>query len=129
MRENRKQRIVEFRWQQAREAKELLDNLQSNLGAQNAMRMLDWNGGSYELPDGTQERITYKDVLSALRIENLQFSPKEAFIRDSFDQFFDLLERTEHFLNITLISKSDVLPPIGYYIDIMSKTKWFLKRS
>lgn len=123
LRRNREQRQVELHWKKAHEAKKLLDELFDNNYSRNAMRMLDWSGRDYQIKNDFTEKITTEDVLIGLRVNDLKFSAKEAFIRDCFDQFFERLEYMQHLINIDLIEFKDISGPIEYYIELMGNNK------
>jgi hypothetical protein len=67
--------------------------------------------------------ITIDDVLEGLRVEDLVFTDKEAFIRDCFDRFFEKLDYIQHLISIKLINFSDICDPIDYYANLMSTHK------
>ena len=118
---NRKQRIKELRWQQAREAKKLTDELYTNHYSRDAIRMLDLGGRQYKITENLQQIITTEDVLNGLRISNLTFSPKEIFIRDCFNEFLDILEDIWIFISVDLITFEDTKPIVDYYVKIMAE--------
>lgn len=123
MRHNREQRQKELRWRKSKEAKIILDELFGNSYSRDAMKMLDWSGREYEIKEGIKKTISVNDVLKGLRVNNLEFSDKEAFIRDCFDQFFDKLEYIQHLVTTELIDFRDISGPIEYYVDLMAKNK------
>ena len=123
MRHNREQRQKELRWNKSKEAKKILDELFDNKLATDAMKMLDWSGREYEIKAGLKERIHAHEILIGLRVNNLSFSRKEAYIRDCFDQYFDKLSYIQHLITTGLIDFNDISAPIEYYVDLMVKNK------
>jgi hypothetical protein len=77
--QNREQRQRELRWEQARAAKELLDEMLSDEGTDAALTMLDWEGREYEVAPNVMKLINGEDRLAALRVTNLKFIDVEAF--------------------------------------------------
>jgi hypothetical protein len=116
--------IVEWResrrWKQAEMAKTCLDEIRDNTLARDALKMLDWEGLSFELTDGTRTpQISHENRRAALRTVNTEFllGDPGPFIRDAFDSLFDGFERLEHFIRIDLIRFEDVAPAFRYYVD------------
>jgi hypothetical protein len=109
----------DLRWKQAEMAKTCLDEIRDSPLASAALKMLDWTGLSFGLPDGTNSLpIDHEQRRTALRIVNTVFPPGDPgpFIRDAFDALFDGFERLEHFIRIELIRFDDVEPPLRYYV-------------
>lgn len=113
----------ELRWKQAESAKELLDDLGESEGAQEAFRMLDWDGLEYEISPGLKKQITESDYVLALRIWPLDFDQKEAFIRDAFDQLFAHMATLEHYLQAKLVRFEDVQFPYDYYMPTINRNR------
>lgn len=66
----------DLRWKQAEMAKTCLDEIQDSQLASAALKMLDWTGLSFELPDHTMSTpILNEDRRDAMRIVNTVFSP------------------------------------------------------
>ena len=64
---------------------------------------------STRLFPGVREKISYQDVLSALKSNHPQSgSPKVVYIRDCFDWFFYRVDRIEHYIRRKLIDFVDV---------------------
>ncbi|MGC3989304.1 MAG: hypothetical protein QM796_06430 [Chthoniobacteraceae bacterium] len=112
----REQRIRELRWSQAKLAKEMLDEIEKMPKVTSAFRLLDWDGYEYEIKPGVKESITLEETCSGLRVCNSIFTPKEVFIRDCFDEFFNRLGHLEHCISTGLIRFEDVRFPLDYYI-------------
>lgn len=107
-----------LRWRQAEMAKTCLDDIWGG-SAHAALKMLDWTGLLFKLPDGgSTAQIDHEQRRIALRIVETVFPPDDPgpFIRDAFDALFDGFERLEHFIRIKLIRFEDVEPPFRYYV-------------
>jgi hypothetical protein len=120
------QRQEDMRWKRAEMAKKCLDEIFGNHLAQAAMKMLDWDNLTYDIPGyGERGPITTQARHVALRTKGTVFYPKgdEQFIRDAFDALFDGLEMLEHFLEIKLIEFADVKQPLSYYVGKLSKAE------
>jgi len=128
MRENRAQRERELRWEKAKAAKEILDEMLSNEATIEAMRMLDWDGLEYSLPSGKKVVISEPDYLRALRIEDLNFTDVEVFIRDCFDGLFYYMSLIEHYLRSDLVQIKDVQFPLDYYMKTINKNRALFDR-
>lgn len=113
----------ELRWKQAEAAKKILDEMLSSSGAKAAMQMLDWNDVEFEIASGKREVIWEKDYIKALRTNDLQFSDKEVFIRNSFDSLFYYMAMMEHYIKSDLVLLEDVSFPLDYYLKIMNSNK------
>jgi hypothetical protein len=120
--ENRKQRKIEFRWKQTKEAKSLIDQMLTEEGSKQATYMIDWTGREY-LIEQSQEKeiITWGDVKNGLRIINDDFTDKEVYIRDCFDAFLFYTEFMEQSISNNLFEFKDIIFPIKYYIDTIVK--------
>lgn len=117
------QREKEFRWKQAEKAKDVLDEINLDIKSHSACQMLDWSGREYKITENLSERISTDEMLSAMRIDNLVFEPKEGFIRDCFETLFDKIELVSHYISIGLIDFNDVQVQLGYYVNLMAKNK------
>jgi hypothetical protein len=109
-----------LRWKQAEMAKTCLDEIWDDQLAFAALRMLDWTGLSFPLPDdgGNMSQISHEQRRASLRVVNTEFPPGDPgpFIRDAYDRLFDAFERLEHFIRIKLIRFEDVEPRLRYYV-------------
>jgi hypothetical protein len=109
-----------LRWKQAEMAKTCLDEIWDDKLAFAALRMLDWTGLSFPLPDddGNTSQISHEQRRASLRVVDTQFPPPDPgpFIRDAYDRLFDGFERLEHFIRIKLIRFEDVEPRLRYYV-------------
>lgn len=108
------------RWKQAEMAKTCLDEIWRDQLAFAALKMLDWTGLSFKMPDDTTTPpITHEQRRDSLRVVNTQFPTGDPgpFIRDAYDALFDGFERLEHFIRIKLIRFEDVEPRLEYYVE------------
>ena len=126
-----RQKEVEFRWKKAELAREILDEMFTDQQSRSALRMLDWDGRSYEPAPGLKFEITSRMVLAGLRIEQcqscpgeqvvhdggerLKFTPEEQFVRDCFERLYDMTDSIEHFIRCGLLVDEDVMRPLAYY--------------
>jgi len=120
LRQTRRQREEELKWKKAAAAKELIDELFDSRKAKDAMKMLDWDGSSFEIANGVTEKISFDEMIRALRTEDTNFSKKEEFIRDSFDGLFYHLGMLQHYVARELVEFEDVSHPIDYYVKLMA---------
>lgn len=116
LKENREQRARELNWKQAAAAKELVDDLQADARANDAMTMLDWSGRRFLVGD-KEIVVTTERMTQALRTDQTDaFQPDEVFIRDCFDHLFFHLDRMGHFVEGGLVRHEDVAYPLQYYV-------------
>ncbi|KHT53275.1 hypothetical protein RJ44_19960 [Alteromonas macleodii] len=127
MRQNRRQREVEHHWKQSSQAKSLVDDIKSDYRCASALQMLDWAGREYRISDERKEVISEEEFASAMRINDLKFTRKEAFVRDCFDRFLERLESIEHYIRIDLIRFSDVNVPLAYYAKNAQSRPYLMK--
>ncbi len=125
---NRRQRELELkqnklvlRWKQAEAAKKILDEMHADKNAAAAMKMLDWNDVKFEVVPGKREVIWEEDYVKALRTKNLDFTEKEMFIRNCFDNLFYYMAMMEHYVKSDLILLQDVAFPLDYYLNTMKR--------
>lgn len=118
------QRRADLRWREAEMAKRLLDDLNADVLAQAAMKMLDWDGRSYTFDGKKTAPISAEKRLAAMRAQNTNFRTDEEaeFIRDSFDALLNHFERIEHFIKIGLIRFEDVRDSLSYEIRKLAQT-------
>ena len=115
------------RWKRVEFVAKEVKEFESNPACKMAMQMLDWNVRPYELfpdqkPDKRVVLVADNDLASALVAPEKKpggFSAKEARIRDIFDQFFDALERFEHFIESGLVTHGEFRPYLVYWIEIV----------
>lgn len=124
MKNTSKQRKIEHRWKQTEQARIFLDEIKNNYKVYSALQMLDWSERNYTLENAVEMNITSEDIKIGLRTKKLQFSEKEAFIRDCFDSLYDNFEMIEHFIKKDLIVFEDIAIPIKYYVEKINKKQF-----
>jgi hypothetical protein len=117
------QRASELRWEQAKLAAELEDDMLINdPQAFNALRMTDWGAFDFTI-EGKKVRITQDDVHEALNVENNDsLPPNGVFVRENFDRLFYRMGKIERALGSNLIRFEDVCSPMDYYIPFLRST-------
>jgi hypothetical protein len=108
---NAEQRKNELRWKQANAAREIINDIHSNIWAKNAVTMLDWSEGNHRLKfeDKNSVEISYeKDVIPALKKSQSECSDLDQDIISCFDWFFYFINRIEHYIGTDLIKFEDV---------------------
>jgi hypothetical protein len=120
LREGTNQRASELRWEQARLAAELEDDMLINdPQAFNALRLTDWGAFDFTI-EGAKVRITRDEVHQALDVENNDdLSSSGVFIRESFDRLFYRMGKIERALQSDLIRFEDVCSPMDYYVPFL----------
>lgn len=119
----REQRDLQLRWQKAKQAKELIDDMYDAELAPQALNMLDYDHWEYDIGDGEIVTVAEEDYIKALRVKNLTFSDKEAFVRQAFDELFDYMARIEHYLQTDLVTFEDVRYPFDYYMPTINRNR------
>jgi hypothetical protein len=108
-------------WRQTVEAQAAIRRMAADPQARDAMTMLDWNGRSFLIREGwPREHITWEEMRHALRAYPDRFAPKEVFVRDCFDAFFDHLQMIEQQIQNRMFELQHVHYPIGYYSNRMN---------
>lgn len=123
LRANTEQRASELRWEQARLAAELQDDmLIDDPQAFDALRMTDWTAFDFTI-DGRKVRITREEVQQALDVEsNDGLTSSGVFVRESFDRLFYHMGKLERALESNLIVFEDVCSPMDYYVPFLRST-------
>lgn len=117
------QRARELRWQQAKLAAELEDDMLINdPQAFNALRMTDWNAFQFTV-EGKTVPVTREQVHEALSVQNNDNLPANGvLIRESFDRLFYRMGKIERALGSNLIRFEDVRSPMDYYVPFLRST-------
>jgi hypothetical protein len=115
-----RQRKEEHRWRQRNAAREHWSTYLADQKFKDALKMLDWNGRTYRDDNQTEVTVTTQEVKNALRGDTGAFSPKEAFVRDCFDELFTNLEHLESAISTGAIRAEDVRPFLEYYLQRLS---------
>lgn len=123
LQDNTEQRARELRWNQAKLAVELEDDMFINdPQAFNALRMIDWGAYDYTIK-GTAVMITRGEVQQAFNIDkNNELTPKSVFIRESFDRLFYRMGKIERAVKSKLVRFEDVYSPMDYYVPFLRST-------
>lgn len=123
LQDNTEQRARELRWNQAKLAVELEDDMFINdPQAFNALRMIDWGAYDYTIK-GTEVMITRGEVQQAFNIDkNNELTPKSVFIRESFDRLFYRMGKIERAVKSKLVRFEDVYSPMDYYVPFLRST-------
>lgn len=118
------------RWKRAEFVAVELKDFESKPKVRNVMRMLDYSKRRLELfPERDHEDrwcIVSNDTLCDALVyheERTKFFPAEVAIRDSFDEFFDGLERVHSFLQSRLVTKKGLEPYLKYWLDVLGDPK------
>jgi acyl carrier protein len=120
---NTDQRASELRWNQARLAAELEDDMFVNdPQVFNALRMIDWGAYNFTIK-GTEVTITREEVQQSLNVEkNNELNPKDVFVRESFDRLFYRMGKLERAVRSELVLFEDVVSPMSYYVPFLLST-------
>jgi hypothetical protein len=123
LRANTDQRATELRWNQAKLAVELQDEMLINDAQSfNALRMTDWSAFDFVI-GGKTTRVSREEAKAALDPENNNnLPPNGVFIRESFDRLFYRMGKIERALESNLIRFEDVCSPMDYYVPFLRST-------
>jgi hypothetical protein len=114
------QRKDELRWKQANLARELVDTMLSDPQAFNALRMIDWDPGIYQIKTDQEQEIGSEEVRNSLSIENNNnLSHIGVYVRENFDRLFYHMGILERSVRTNLIKFEDVQSPLDYYTQIL----------
>lgn len=133
IKQGRKQRQRDYRWNQSNAAKQLIDEMKMDKLAMDATLMLDWQEDEYTDAKEQKFKISQDDVKEALRIKDLNLKLKEKYVRACFDSFLNYFEFMEQFIQNDLFEYNDVIYPMEYYImtaqemDILDCLKTYMK--
>lgn len=121
LKETRKLQSRELRWKQSNSARELLKDLNNSKFAYYATIMIDYSGRNFNIDDNQSFDVNFEDIRRSLRTNLLQFSEKELFIRDCFDNFLFHIEIIEQAIKNQLIEFKDIKFPTEYYNKLLLK--------
>jgi hypothetical protein len=115
------------RWKRAEFVANEMREFKADPMVRNALTLLDWNERAVELfprePDPEKRCVRVEDhtIAQALvpHLTRCDFSPVEIALRDTFDRFFDRLERFEYFLEARLVHRREFAPYLAYWLDIL----------
>lgn len=96
---------------------------------ENTLKMIDWDGREILLfpnnpiPSKQYVLVSHEDVKNALRIHDSEstFTRAEAGIRDSFDRFFEGVERLSHYVESGLVTVNEVQIFLEYWSEKIIK--------
>ena len=118
LRDGNREKAMETRQRQAAAAQGQLKELFNSTMARDAMKMMDWYKRNYRVGSDTYT-ITSGDLILALGTVDLKFSPKEQYIRDCFEEFFDKIQIIAHLVKIEYLNFGDLAVPLAYYAGII----------
>ena len=123
LRQNTNQRASELRWNQAKLAVELQDDMLINDPQSfDALRMTDWSAFNFII-DGKTVTVTRQEAKQALDpANNSSLPPNGVFVRERFDRLFYRMGRIERALESDLIKFDDVCSPMDYYVPFLRST-------
>jgi len=115
------------RWKRAEFVAGEMKEFKADPWVRNALLLLDWNERAVDLfpheSDPAKRSVRVEDALIAHALvphtSRSEFSPVEIALRDTFDRFFDRLERFEYFLEAGLVSSKEFAPYLRYWLDIL----------
>jgi hypothetical protein len=121
--------VVEYtkaqQWKRAEFIATQIEKFEARPGVVLSMLMLDWNERAIPLFPERNSRsmvpVTDSILAGALvpHTERPSFTEVETRIRDNFEQFFDGLERFDHFIQSGLLSDKDIAPYLSYWLEII----------
>jgi len=119
--ETLEQREKQFRWDQAKLAREINEAFLTDPEVQVVLGVLDYDGGVFEAKDKDGGAVHRYDLdanedVKALRIDGNVTDTKSVFLRDCFDAWFYQMSLMEQHLQIGLIRQEDIDYPTAYYI-------------
>jgi hypothetical protein len=91
----------------------------------NALQMLDWRKRKIRLwkNDPSKELIVdHSMLLSALKTKT-KYTPDEALIRDTFDEFFTRLGYFENYISSGVVAEQQLKPYLAYWMDLLHAKK------
>jgi hypothetical protein len=97
-------------------ARDMIKEMFTDPLARSAMRMMNWSGRTFT--HGQQLiKLHGKDLKPALLVHQtgMGFNKQHAFIRDSFEAFFDHMLVLEHFIEQYYLNEADAAVPLEYY--------------
>src|SRR5262249_43857862 len=118
--QTRRLREQDFRWRRSRMAKDVLSALWSDRLCRDAIAMLEWPTGKFEVTFGNKQEVCTEDLGPALsNSDNQRLSPltdKQLYIRECFSGLADALELLEHDLRTGLLDFVDVEFPMAHTV-------------
>jgi hypothetical protein len=115
------------RWKRAEFISRYIKDLEDNKLFRRAMKILDFRASYIELDDGRKVFFDHKILTEALPHESLKPSPStpdEEVIRLAFCDFFDGLDRLQHFVEAGLIKRKHLDPYLPYWFGRFTTTEY-----
>lgn len=121
-------------WQRSEFASQQLEKLSHDPMLSLATKTLEWKNRVFLMPD--QYKLVYNSNTFSHKSSNLAKAlipgtedrklenESDAIYPDIFDNFFDYLERIDHYLNIGLFTMDDI-KSICYWVDLVEHPKHF----
>ena len=123
------------KWKRAEFVANSINEFDSQEEIQNAKLMLDWNSRVIVLhcigfPDGLEFEFDDDLLCKALKphTEISGFSDNEVAVRDTFDRFFDYLEKFDHFIESGLVNAIEFKPYLRYWLNLIGNENSGRKR-
>ncbi|QEI11863.1 hypothetical protein [Cellvibrio japonicus] len=112
--ESNQQGVRNLRWEQAKMAREMVNNMLADEGWK-AMEMMDWDddGREYEI-NGEKVRINAGTIYAVL--ENPVSDARAKYIVDRFDRSLFLISQLEIAVRSSLVQIDDVRYPLSWYV-------------
>jgi len=115
------------RWKRAEFVAGEMKEFKADPWVRNALLLLDWNERAIDLflheSDPAKRSVRVEDAMIAHALVphtiRSEFSQVEIALRDTFDRFFDRLERFEYFMEAGLVSSKEFAPYLRYWLDIL----------
>lgn len=118
-----KQRRQSLKWDQARAAKSIVDEMLASDLATMARHMLDYPSGRVYVIAGERLQVDRAYYLEALERRlngpDDRFTSQEIHVRDCFDSLFFYLGIMEHWVRSELVRFEDVKYPVDYYVRLL----------
>ncbi len=114
------------KWKRAEFVVKEIKEFNSDPAVKKAMLMLDWNQRKIVLSEEEEISIEMIDkvlckalVSKTYKDEEGGFTREESLVRDTFDTFFDYLERFDSFIETGLVTKEEFSPYLSYWLNIL----------
>ena len=119
------------RWKRAEFVAGEVKEFKADPMVRNALLLLDWNERAVELfphdadPEKRNVRVADRTIGETLVPHTMrsEFSRVEMALRDTFDRFFDRLERFEYFLEAGLVRPREFAPYLSYWLNILGNDR------
>jgi len=109
------QRKTDLRWKQAEAAWKLIDSVYEDLYVTTALRIIDGEVTSLDIPDAGKCSVDIDAVDKALDLQKLDYSEECRHIRHCFDCLLYAFERIEMAIASDYVRMQDIKSPTRYY--------------